>query len=65
MTKLSLVLDQEIKCCILWSSSMLHKGSVTVGLRRCVREGYLYNLWMKAALMAFGCCAAAAAPTAC
>jgi hypothetical protein len=32
MTKLSLVLDQEIKCCILWSSSMLHKRSVTVGL---------------------------------
>jgi hypothetical protein len=32
MTKLSLVLDQEIKCCILWSSSMLHKESVTVGL---------------------------------
>jgi len=29
MTKLSLVLDQEIKCCILWSSSMLHRGSVT------------------------------------
>lgn len=23
MTKLSLVLDHEIKCCILWSSSML------------------------------------------
>jgi hypothetical protein len=31
ITKLSLVLDQEIKCCILWSSSMLHKRSVTVG----------------------------------
>lgn len=26
MTKLSLVLDHEIKCCILWSSSMLHVG---------------------------------------
>lgn len=26
MTKLSLVLDHEIKCCILWSSSMLHKS---------------------------------------
>lgn len=31
--------------------------------RRNDAASYLYSLWIKAALMAFGCCAAAAAPT--
>lgn len=30
MTKLSLVLDQEIRCCILWSSSILQQRQLTV-----------------------------------
>ena len=63
MTKLSLVLAHEMRCWMLWSSSMLSTCQCRIA---CVvaRHTHLYSLCIKAVWTTFGCCAAAAAPTA-
>lgn len=64
ITKLSFVLDHEIRCAIERSSSMLLQSDQSLNLDEGHCLTYLYNLWMNAVCTTFGCPAAAAAPIA-
>ena len=59
MTKLSLLFDQEIRFCMLGSSSML--SNVSERSTTIASVSYLYNLCIKAVCTTFGCCDAVAA----
>ena len=60
ITKLSLLFDQEIRCCMLGSSSMLSQTLVRERLSWAFYT-YLYSLCIKAVCTTFGCCDAVAA----
>ncbi len=57
--KLSLLLDQDIRFCMVGSSSILFHVSPDLATNG--RQSHLYNLWMKAVCTTFGCCEEVAA----
>jgi hypothetical protein len=67
MTKLSFELDHEIKCWMPGSSNMLLCSLTTLltfSAKSPLHKTYLYSLCINAVCTTFGCCVAAAAPTA-
>lgn len=55
MTKLSFVVDHEIRCWMFGSSSMLGRvNSKYCRQKETGQQTYLYNLWMNAVCTTFG-----------
>ena len=55
ITKLSFDADHEMRCCMLWSSSMLCDFPSALAHRSINLSTHLYSLWMNAVCTTLGC----------